>query len=57
MDFIGFFMFSFLIAAVGFVVGGKCEAHRWRENADRIWRIESAGQLFKVFHDDNKPQS
>jgi len=33
---------------IGMFVGKELEAMRWRGNAKRIQRIESAGKLFKV---------
>ena len=36
--------------AIGLHFGKQSEAARWRANANLIFRIESAGNLYKVIH-------
>ncbi|MEL6280847.1 MAG: hypothetical protein AAFR28_18495, partial [Pseudomonadota bacterium] len=37
---------------VGMLIGVRAEAQRWRANSNRIQRIESRGQLYKVITDE-----
>lgn len=53
--FVGFALYVAFVFMAGLWLGIKWEAHRWRDNASRIQRIESNGRLFKVRHDDTQP--
>jgi hypothetical protein len=47
------FYATWILPVAALYLGIRLERWRWQRNADQIQRIESGGNLYKVFHDRN----
>ncbi len=45
--------FTMLGIGIGMTIGYVLTENRWRDNAKRVYRIESWGRIFKVRHADD----